>query len=297
MSYNCLKFTAIMSRTTILILIAINFIVYFFFSFSDTDTQQQDFSSIVKVSLRDVGNQLLLANKDSTTLVLPVLLLNNNTYELAFQKSLSIAPDNLVTMIKQHLKKSGLPDNYRVEVIQCKDKEVAYSFEMNNAKGNDIIPCKGRILPESCFIIKVKFTDKEIASSNNKYHLLFFTLSSLFLLFLILKKKKNVKTAVEKETYIAIGQYKFYPDENKIVFKSQDIKLSKKEVELLSIFIEKKNKIIKRDNLMKQVWEDQGVFVGRSLDTYISKLRKILKEDNAIKLTNVHGVGYKLEIN
>ena len=286
-----------MSRTTILILIAINFIAYFFFSFSDTDTQQRDFSSIVKVSLRDVGNQLLLANKDSTSLVLPVLLLNNNTYELTFQKRLSIEPDNLVSMIKQRLKKAGLPDNYRVEVVQCEDKEVAYSFEMNNAKGNNIIPCKGRILPESCFVIKVKFTDKEVASSNNKTHLLFFTLSSLFLLFLILKKKKNIKTEVEEAAYIAIGQYKFYPDENKITFKSQDIKLSKKEVELLSIFIEKKNKIIKRDDLMKQVWEDQGVFVGRSLDTYISKLRKILKEDDTIKLTNVHGVGYKLEIN
>jgi DNA-binding response OmpR family regulator len=47
---------------------------------------------------------------------------------------------------------------------------------------------------------------------------------------------------------------------------------------------------------MKRVWEDNGVFVGRSLDTYISKLRKKLLADDAIKLTNIHGVGYKLEI-
>jgi len=47
---------------------------------------------------------------------------------------------------------------------------------------------------------------------------------------------------------------------------------------------------------MKKVWEDNGVFVGRSLDTYISKLRKKLKDDDSIKLTNVHGVGYKLEV-
>jgi len=45
------------------------------------------------------------------------------------------------------------------------------------------------------------------------------------------------------------------------------------------------------------VWEDNGVIVGRSLDTYISKLRKKLKDDASIKLINVHGVGYKLEIN
>jgi DNA-binding winged helix-turn-helix (wHTH) protein len=56
------------------------------------------------------------------------------------------------------------------------------------------------------------------------------------------------------------------------------------------------NQIIKRDELTKKVWEDNGVFVGRSLDTYISKLRKILKDDDSIRITNVHGVGYKLEV-
>ena len=50
------------------------------------------------------------------------------------------------------------------------------------------------------------------------------------------------------------------------------------------------------EDLTKKVWEDNGVFVGRSLDTYISKLRKKLQTDESIKLTNVHGVGYKLEL-
>ena len=75
-----------------------------------------------------------------------------------------------------------------------------------------------------------------------------------------------------------------------------EISLSKKECELLAIFIEKPNQIIKREELMKKVWEDNGVIVGRSLDTYISKLRKKLQDDTSIKLTNVHGVGYKLEV-
>jgi DNA-binding winged helix-turn-helix (wHTH) protein len=56
------------------------------------------------------------------------------------------------------------------------------------------------------------------------------------------------------------------------------------------------NQIIKRDELTKKVWEDNGVFVGRSLDTYISKLRKKLKDDDSVRLINVHGVGYKLEV-
>ena len=65
----------------------------------------------------------------------------------------------------------------------------------------------------------------------------------------------------------------------------------------MAIFVDNPNQIIKRDELTKKVWEDHGVFVGRSLDTYISKLRKKLKDDDTIKLTNIHGVGYKLELN
>ena len=81
-----------------------------------------------------------------------------------------------------------------------------------------------------------------------------------------------------------------------MVKSAVEISLSKKECELLEIFFENLNDIVKREELEKRVWEDNGVFVGRSLDTYISKLRKKLKEDNAIKLTNIHGVGYKLEV-
>ena len=48
--------------------------------------------------------------------------------------------------------------------------------------------------------------------------------------------------------------------------------------------------------MVKQVWEAHGVIVGRSLDTYISKIRKKLKDDDSIKIVNIHGVGYRLEI-
>ena len=95
---------------------------------------------------------------------------------------------------------------------------------------------------------------------------------------------------------ITLGGFNFYPEQNKLVKHPETINLSKKECEILALFVERPNQIIKRDELTKAVWEDNGVFVGRSLDTYISKLRKKLQSDDSVKLTNVHGVGYKLEI-
>lgn len=95
---------------------------------------------------------------------------------------------------------------------------------------------------------------------------------------------------------IALGNYVFFPNQNKLALKRKEILLSKKEGELLFILASNLNLVVKREDLVKKVWEDNGVVVGRSLDTYISKLRKRLQEDKAIKLTNIHGVGYKLEV-
>jgi DNA-binding winged helix-turn-helix (wHTH) protein len=101
---------------------------------------------------------------------------------------------------------------------------------------------------------------------------------------------------VNNEGIEKLGSFYFYPEQNKLVKEAVEIALSKKECELLELFVARPNEIIKRDELTKRVWEDNGVFVGRSLYTYISKLRKKLKSDTSIKLTNVHGVGYKLEV-
>ncbi len=56
------------------------------------------------------------------------------------------------------------------------------------------------------------------------------------------------------------------------------------------------NQAMERDQLLKEVWEDDGVFVGRSLDVFISKLRKKLLHDAGIRIINIHGKGYKLEV-
>ena len=74
------------------------------------------------------------------------------------------------------------------------------------------------------------------------------------------------------------------------------IEMTNKEAKLLQLFSSNVNKVISRDTIQKAIWEDEGYFVGRSLDVFISRLRKILSVDPAITIVNIHGVGYKLEI-
>lgn len=266
--------------------------------FSSSNEKNEDFSERVKISLREVGNQLLLSNQDSTSLVLPVLELNNSKYKLSFQNQLSFNPTNLVSIVKKSFQKSLLPNHYRVEVIQCLDNEVGYSYEIKDLSEKDIIPCSGRLLPNNCYTIEVKFLNTiDLFFSKQIFLFAFIFLVTIFLLdFNFSKRKGIVNIQNNKKEYSNIGSFRFYPEQNKLEKQAIEISLSKKECELLVIFAANPNEIIKRDELTKKVWEDKGVFVGRSLDTYISKLRKKLQEDTSVKLINIHGVGYKLMV-
>lgn len=252
-------------------------------------------TSFTKIALRDVGNKLMLANQDSTSLILPVHKMEESKYQLSFEKPLSIEPDKLVDIVVQSFQKANLSAHYQIEVKQCEDLEVAYSFMQFPNQEKSIIPCSGRFLPQKCYTIEVRFFEKAIASSN-KLIWIVLLIGSVVLVVVFFPKRKKVKELNNSnKNSISIGKFQFYPDENKLTVEATEISLSKKEVELLTVFVANPNKIIKREELSKKVWEDHGVFVGRSLDTYISKLRKKLSEDDSIKLTNIHGIGYILE--
>ena len=291
-------FARVMGKRTFYLLGVLTVLVFFTWSFSDSNEGEDEFSEKVKISLRDVGNQLLLSQEDSTSLVLPVIQVEPSKFVLAFEPPLSFEPSSLVAMVDKSFKTANLPSNYRVEVVQCADKEVAYSYEKSANKEKTIVPCGGRVLPENCYTIEVRFIqiNASFFSVQNILYLLIVVVLLLLMFFYF--KKGQASLPLEKHSnHSSIGSFRFYPEQNKLVKEAVEISLSKKECELLEIFVANPNQIVKRDELTKKVWEDNGVIVGRSLDTYISKLRKKLKDDTSIKITNVHGVGYKLEIN
>lgn len=269
-------------------------VILFLFS---SDKKNENFEELVKISLRDVGNKLLLSNQDSTSLILPVVKIEDSKYQLSFQKQLAIHPDTLVAIVDQSFQKANLSSDYRIEVKQCFDLEVAYSYQKNENIEKSIVPCSGRFMPQKCYTIEVRFLEKVTHSSSKTIWIIILLGSLISSVVFFPKRRKPIKTNLTtEENSLALGKFQFYPDENKLMHEATEISLSKKEVELLSLFVANPNKIIKREELSKKVWEDHGVFVGRSLDTYISKLRKKLSKDETLKLTNVHGIGYVLEM-
>lgn len=280
------KVTSIFTRTLLFVVLAC-------IGFSCA-TPSDNPEKIVKIALREAGDKLLLSNNDSTSIVKPVIALDTDTYQLSFEKPLVIQPDSLVRIIKTSFKKANLSQHYITEVLECTQNEVAYSYKIIFDTEESVVPCSGRQLQKACYTIQVHFTKNTDGTLGAIKYLI--PIAVLLFAFLIYRNNSKRNVTPQNGYFKKVGHFKFYPEQNKLVRETVEIALSKKECELLDIFVARPNETIKREELTKRVWEDNGVVVGRSLDTYISKLRKKLQEDSSIKLTNVHGVGYKLEV-
>jgi two-component system OmpR family response regulator len=72
--------------------------------------------------------------------------------------------------------------------------------------------------------------------------------------------------------------------------------LTFKECRLLEMFFRHAGKLIERDVFLKAIWEDNGFFVARSMDVFVSRLRKYLRNDGELRIDNIRGVGYVLKV-
>jgi two-component system OmpR family response regulator len=80
------------------------------------------------------------------------------------------------------------------------------------------------------------------------------------------------------------------------ILKSPDkqLALTKREAGLLKMLCLYKNKLLRREIALKEIWGENDYFMGRSMDVYIAKLRKVLKADPQISILNIHNAGFKL---
>lgn len=108
--------------------------------------------------------------------------------------------------------------------------------------------------------------------------------------------KRTGKKTVANSHILHVGQYTFDSKNLKLSISGDEQDLTHREADLLSFLIQNKNETITRDKILIAIWGDDDYFKGRSLDVFITRLRKYLGKDPAIKLTNVHGVGFRLDV-
>ncbi|MBL7771826.1 MAG: response regulator transcription factor [Chitinophagaceae bacterium] len=71
-------------------------------------------------------------------------------------------------------------------------------------------------------------------------------------------------------------------------------KLTRRECDLLSEFLKRKNAVVNRRQVLLKLWEREDKYTLRSMDVHLAKLRKILLKSNQVKLENIYGEGHRL---
>lgn len=262
----------------------------------------------IEVSLRLIGHEILLNSGDSVSRVLPILK-EENQYRIQFESDFGFSPDHLVHITDSILVQTGIVNAYILEVQKCNTHEVVYSYQVESV-GNSMIPCLGRVQPVDCYEFFVTISGIEPITSQflstgnenssassesagfmdkDKIILLF----SIFILLLILYSFKR-RRQEDNPNKISIGDYLFDKRTMELSFHDEKVELTSKEADLLALLHSSANNTLEREVILKNVWGDDGDYVGRTLDVFISKLRKKLEADSSVKIVNVRGVGYKL---
>ncbi len=267
-----------------------------------------------KVAMRMIGHEVLQCLGDEDSRVLPIEKIDDR-YQISFTAELAFEPSDLVSVIVEVMDRAAVANNYLVEVAHCTSREVVYAFAVFWSDNKDIRPCTGRMLPKACYQLLVTIMDDtssnvghatSLAHDSSSYRtnvgtrvgsfaqirfwaipvLLFIGLST----FLFMRKAPVASSS----TLLQIGSFRF--DQRTLVLSNENtkIQLSHKEAELLQVLHQSANTPVERAVLLRRIWGDEGSYVGRTLDVFVSKLRKKLAVDNNIQIVNVRGVGYKL---
>ena len=103
----------------------------------------------------------------------------------------------------------------------------------------------------------------------------------------ISENKSNGKSEV-----VTIGKYSFDYCNQSLTIDGKTKRITEKECDILNYLSVHRNKVIKREDLLKGLWGENDYFLGRSLDVFITKIRRYLKEDKDLSIENVFGVGF-----
>ena len=99
------------------------------------------------------------------------------------------------------------------------------------------------------------------------------------------KSENQIKT-------ISLGKYIFDFGNQSLTIDGKTKRITEKESDILNYLSAHRNHVIKREEMVKELWGESDYFLGRSLDVFITKMRKYLKDDPDLSIENVFGVGF-----
>jgi len=271
------------------------------------EASERLFSERVNLALRHTAHQLLALAGNRTGTIPPVEQTEPGTWFVQLEENFDY--DSLPPILQKAFSRHHVEGEYNVAVVDCDKGELMLGYAFNPTTPTNDVACGGRDQTAGCYNLRVTFVDHAAVPQQGKWTWVLFGILgatvfafAAYRLFNLLKKKDLPKKetvappSANGQSSIQFGRSRLQPENQKLIVNGIQKDLTYREAKLLQLFCRHANQLLERDQILKSVWEDEGIIVGRSVDVFVSRLRKLLKEDETVNIANVHGVGYRLEI-
>jgi two-component system alkaline phosphatase synthesis response regulator PhoP len=95
----------------------------------------------------------------------------------------------------------------------------------------------------------------------------------------------------KEQEIIIIGDLKLNLASKHLELNSKKIILTKKEFEILSLLMQRPQRLFSRMEILQEVWKDESYVLERTVDVHVARLRKKLNR-YSVYITNRSGYGY-----
>ncbi len=270
------------------------------------DTAENFSPAKINLALRRTADGLLRASGDSTSRIPAIEQLGEGVWSVRIEQEFNY--EALPALLQSSLDLYGIRRPYEVAVRRCFDSTIDLGYHQLDHLQNNVVPCGGREMPKGCHYIEISFLENDEKKSflPGIFGALLLILAGIAGFWYFLQQKSKIAmplaahasqgTAAGEETdWLTFGNSRLDVAGQVLLCNGARHALTFRETKLLRLFVTSPDRLLERDFILQQVWADEGVLVGRSVDVFVSRLRKKLAADPSVGIAAVHGVGYRLE--
>lgn len=111
----------------------------------------------------------------------------------------------------------------------------------------------------------------------------------------VLRRASGQELLDEEE--LQVGSITMRVETREVTVSTESVELTRKEFDLLHIFMQNIGKVLTREFLLQKVWGYEYEGETRTVDVHIRHLRRKLGPEGEERIETIHGVGYKLRGN
>ncbi len=230
----------------------------------------------INLALRRTADRLLRASGDSTSRIPAVEQAAAQVWRVRLEQSFSY--EQLPALLQGSFDLYGISLPYEVAVRRCADATIDLGFHQQDVLQDGTVPCAGRDMPGGCHFIEVTFLNEEEAGLPG------WAKAGIFLVFAaglagiwFFRRQKSVSAppgAEEGIEWLEFGNSRLDVAGQTLICGGVSQSLTFRETKLLRLFAGNADRLLEREHILRHVWADEGVLVGRSMDVFVSRLRR-----------------------